>query len=113
MTACGACHAPAGPEKLRSEWSTAARFAHDSHQRDVRTATVTDPSAEGWKRVDASGAAALPCESCHANARKAGDGEAVTHPQMADCAACHDGGLAFKTTGFGCVRCHGAAETAP
>ncbi len=113
MTACGACHAPAGPEKLRSEWSTAARFAHDSHQRDVRTATVTDPSAEGWKRVDASGAAPLPCESCHANARKAGDGEAVTHPQMADCAACHDGGLAFKTTGFGCVRCHGAAETAP
>jgi hypothetical protein len=29
---------------------------------------------------------------------------------MQQCDACHDGKTSFKTTGFGCARCHGTAE---
>jgi hypothetical protein len=29
---------------------------------------------------------------------------------MQGCGGCHDGKQAFKVTGFGCARCHGARK---
>jgi hypothetical protein len=32
---------------------------------------------------------------------------------MKSCGGCHDGEHAFKTTGFGCAKCHGVVAAAP
>lgn len=82
MEACAACHKPTGgPAAAARPWSVAARFAHDKNHR-------------------------AQCESCH---RGPGAPDLV-QPNMHECAECHDGEVAFKVTGFGCARCHGAAR---
>lgn len=117
MHDCGGCHqlrgAPPGPT-ADNPWSVAARFSHDAHRADVRTARpLTEaPAALGWARFDAASAQPLACESCHAGMAQVGAGDTAARPKMADCAACHDGDHAFKVTGFDCAKCHGGGTLA-
>jgi c(7)-type cytochrome triheme protein len=81
MDACAACHQGVATKTVAA-WSVAGRFRHDTNHR--------------------SG-----CESCH---RQAGASD-LTPPTMEGCGtSCHDGKTAFKVTGFGCARCHGAKK---
>jgi c(7)-type cytochrome triheme protein len=90
MADCKACHATTRQSKLEaSQWNVAATFEHTKHATDPRTHRAT------------------ACTECHTRVAAARDMTAVTAPRMADCDGCHDGKTAFKTTGFGCVRCHG------
>lgn len=90
MTECKACHRSTQLMTRRpSEWSVAATFDHPRHAIDPRTRT---PSA---------------CTTCHPQVAVAKDIVSLPPPRMADCDGCHDGKTAFKTTGFGCARCHG------
>lgn len=99
MDRCGGCHrlgAEGGsvPRKA-SPWSVAARFQHRSHADDPRS------------RQEAR------CVECHATvgaARRLGQ---IVPPTMKSCDGCHDGTHAFKTTGFGCVKCHAQRDDAP
>jgi c(7)-type cytochrome triheme protein len=102
MLKCGACHtfsssipAVAG-ERAAPEWRVTAKFRHETHRTDART---TPPGA-------------LDCQACHPGVSDAGPGQKPPSPKMAGCAStCHDGKVAFKATGFGCVRCHGSEPT--
>ena len=90
MADCKACHAASRRAGLAaSPWSVAATFEHTKHAIDPRSRKPT------------------ACGECHAQIAKATDMAAVARPRMADCDGCHDGKIEFKTTGFGCVRCHG------
>jgi c(7)-type cytochrome triheme protein len=90
MTDCKACHGSTRASKLAaSEWNVAATFEHARHATDPRSHRAT------------------ACTECHTQVAAARDMAQVTAPRMADCDGCHDGKTAFKTTGFGCVRCHG------
>lgn len=94
MSSCGSCHAlggKSGKEKRAepSEWNVRAKFTHDSHGRDPRKSQPTS------------------CVSCHRSVPKASTLAEVKPPKMEYCDGCHDGNHAFKTTGFGCHRCHG------
>ena len=105
MTKCDACHRlPSSAEASAAKWRVAAKFTHDTHQKDVRTAPMVEPTAIGWKRVDANGAQKLECTVCHL---KIDSGE---NPKMKTCHQCHDGVFSFKDTGFECARCHGPVE---
>ena len=89
MTACAACHvktAPAGAPA--SAWSVAATFKHATHATDPRSRAATS------------------CVECHATVATAADLAAIRAPTMPSCDTCHDGKVAFKSTGFECVRCH-------
>jgi c(7)-type cytochrome triheme protein len=77
-----------------SPWNVAATFEHAKHAIDPRSHRPT------------------ACTACHTQIAAAKDMSSVALPRMADCDGCHDGKLAFKTTGFGCVRCHGAKPPA-
>lgn len=99
---CGGCHAsgaaaarppPAGP------WSVAARFRHETHGVDPR----------GGK----DGVRETRCTECHAGVEQAERLSQVRPPTMKSCGGCHDGKHAFKTTGFGCAKCHGVVAAAP
>src|SRR6185436_11212482 len=50
--------------------------------------------------------------TCHTQVAVAKDIVSLAPPRMADCDGCHDGRTAFKTTGFGCARCHGPKAAA-
>lgn len=89
MTDCAACHAGSKPSKQASPWSVSATFEHTKHAVDPRSRKPT------------------ACTECHTQIPAAKDLASVAAPRMADCDGCHDGKLAFKTTGFGCARCHG------
>lgn len=102
MDRCGGCHAsgaeaarppPAGP------WSVAARFRHETHGVDPR-------GGEGAARE-------TRCTECHAGVDQAERLSQIRPPTMKSCGACHDGTHAFKTTGFGCAKCHGVVAAAP
>jgi hypothetical protein len=89
MTACAACHLGNAPARaLVSAWSVAATFKHETHTQDPRSHGTT------------------ACTACHTTVAAATDLAAIRAPAMATCDGCHDGKLAFKSTGFGCVRCH-------
>lgn len=89
MTACAACHVKTAPARAAvSSWSVAATFKHATH--------ATDPRSH----------AATSCVECHATVASAPDLAAIRAPTMPSCDTCHDGKIAFKSTGFGCVRCH-------
>ncbi len=75
-----------------SEWAVGPLFSHRNHGRDPRTSKETD------------------CQQCHQNIAKATKVAEVINPPMRSCDGCHDGRQAFKTTGFGCYRCHGAGK---
>lgn len=86
---CAGCHAlglSAARERDRraAPWSVRARFRHAPH--------LAAPST---------------CATCHGGLDRATSIEAIPPPKKAACAPCHDGAVAFKLTGTGCVRCHG------
>jgi hypothetical protein len=91
---CEACHDRSVPRRAPSAWSVAKNFDHATHRTDPRSGTTT------------------ACVMCHAGVDTATARAAIPAPTMASCETCHDGlqpyrGHAiFKTTGFGCVRCH-------
>ncbi|MBA3394251.1 MAG: hypothetical protein H0T89_16505 [Deltaproteobacteria bacterium] len=90
MTQCAACHSstPAA-RRTASPWSVAAKFSHPTHATDARTKKTT------------------PCLDCHASVKTAKTLATIKPPTMAACDnACHNGKVAFKTTGFDCARCH-------
>jgi c(7)-type cytochrome triheme protein len=92
MNRCGGCHAPGSSVKrtAASPWSVAARFRHETHREDPR-------KGRGQAR----------CAECHAGVAAAARLANVAPPTMKSCSACHNGEHAFKTTGFGCAKCHG------
>jgi len=117
MTDCNGCHkletgGRAASAEAPGAWRTGGNFAHETHRTDVRTAKEVDKAATGWKRYDAASATALDCKACHGNVLDAGAGDRLPRPTMAGCGTCHNGAFAFKTTGFECVRCHGASASA-
>ena len=97
MGNCRDCHELGGSIERRapSEWSVAALYDHKSHG--------SDPRERG---------AETKCESCHAGVAAAASLATVVPPTMKSCDGCHDGNRAFKTTGFGCYRCHSAGDAA-
>ncbi len=98
MRECDACHrlGPGPSEAAASPWAVGPRFTHEGHREDPRD---KQPTA---------------CETCHRGMAAVEVGQPAVNPKMSECATCHDGAVAFKTTGFECARCHGAAvEGAP
>jgi c(7)-type cytochrome triheme protein len=96
MDDCGSCHKLGYQESRRksgSRYAVRARFDHSDHDSDPREK----------KRV------APKCTTCHTGVAKAEKLNDIPAPTMQSCDACHDGEHAFKTTGFGCVKCHGDA----
>jgi c(7)-type cytochrome triheme protein len=93
MAACGGCHrrgaGKGSATRPRSPWSVADAFDHKDHRVDPRT-----PGA------------APRCLECHATIARAAKPEQIAAPMMKTCDGCHDGRRAFKTTGFGCAKCH-------
>ena len=98
MAQCAACHAQGAvaPRRADSAWSVAANFKHETHAIDLRTGPARKPT---------------PCIDCHAQMGNATSLANVLPPTMGACdAACHNGKIAFKTTGFECARCHTKAS---
>jgi c(7)-type cytochrome triheme protein len=96
MTMCASCHVQAASARAgASEWSVRATFSHQQH--------ATDPRSR----------AAARCTECHKQIGAAKDLASIKPPPMADCEGCHNGKLAFKTTGFDCARCHRPAGPKP
>ncbi len=96
MSACGSCHALGTNLIATKPYSVSARFRHTTHQLDPRSGNA------------GSGNVREPeCSVCHGDVTKAATLNAIATPTMRSCGACHDGGYAFKTTGFGCAKCHG------
>lgn len=97
MTSCGDCHsleaARTAAAQRAAGWSVRAMFSHDRHR-------------------DREQRAGPECLSCHVGT---GVSEGPPpHPQKSGCETCHASGkTAFSVTGFGCHRCHGAAEPPP
>jgi hypothetical protein len=90
MTDCKACHTSAQQAAVHaSPWNVAATFDHARHAIDPRSRKPT------------------ACTECHTQIAAATTMAQVAAPRMADCDGCHDGKISFKTTGFGCARCHG------
>ncbi|RMH36762.1 MAG: hypothetical protein D6689_21910 [Deltaproteobacteria bacterium] len=95
MTACAGCHRPreaAAVARAPSAWSVAATFRHETHA------------------VDPRGGGEPACTVCHEAVARAERVADIAPPTMRSCDACHDGERAFKTTGFGCYRCHRREE---
>jgi len=98
MTECAGCHGlgkPKGAMAARDPnypWYVRAQFKHTAHETDPRAGKPT------------------PCLLCHDQVVQAATLAAIGRPKMQQCDACHDGKTSFKTTGFGCSRCHGTAE---
>ncbi len=92
MGNCGDCHALGADVKRRmpSEWSVARLYDHTEHGRDPRMKSKGETK----------------CQTCHEGVAEADSLAVVVPPTMKSCDGCHDGGHAFKTTGFGCYRCH-------
>lgn len=96
MSNCGSCHKLGYQETRRkagSRYAVRARFDHTDHNTDPRS-----------KKRKAPG-----CKTCHVGIKDASTLAEISSPTMQSCDACHDGELAFKTTGFGCAKCHGDA----
>lgn len=98
MQTCGGCHTRdakgGGGGKPRSAWSVAATFDHGDHDKDPRKGASGAPT----------------CTECHSTVAKATTIRAIKAPTMQTCDGCHDGKHAFKTTGFGCAKCHAKAR---
>lgn len=97
MSDCGTCHSfgvAATQQLTDSRYTVGARFRHATHQVDPRKNTGEAPG----------------CQLCHSAVSKAETLSQLRSPTMQSCDACHDGKTAFKTSGFGCVKCHGNAR---
>jgi c(7)-type cytochrome triheme protein len=98
MADCGGCHnlgKPNGALAARDPsyvWYVRAKFQHTDHDNDPRSNKPT------------------PCLLCHDQVVQAKTLATIGRPKMQQCDACHDGKTSFKTTGFGCSRCHGVPE---
>ena len=96
MTSCAGCHGlgetTATASQTKTNWSVGANFDHKIHGTDPRSSSETS------------------CVQCHANVQTATKVGEVANPTMPSCDGCHDGATAFKTTGFGCYRCHGDSQ---
>ena len=100
ITACAACHSRVPANRaVVSAWSVAATFDHAKHGKDQ---TGKAPA----------------CVSCHASVPSAQKLADISAPAMLGpngCDRCHDGKtqiggkVVFKTTGFGCAKCHAKA----
>jgi hypothetical protein len=88
---CGACH--------KSKAKPSMAVCGSCHQ-SLATKSVAPWSVAARFRHDTNHRSA--CDGCHRN------GNELTPPKMEGCGSCHDGKQAFKVTGFGCVKCHGA-----
>ncbi len=94
MDRCDACHRRTPQARPASAWSVAATFDHATHRIGPRSGAPT------------------ACGACHVGVETTATRAAIARPTMATCDACHDGIVrhagrtVFKTTGFGCVRCH-------
>jgi c(7)-type cytochrome triheme protein len=94
MTECAGCHrlgqsmGTLAPRDPGYRWYVRASFRHEQHASDPRTGQMT------------------PCLLCHDQVVTATRLGEIGRPRMPQCDACHDGKIAFKTTGFGCARCH-------
>jgi len=96
MTQCQACHLQQPPQKAQvSQWSVRALFPHAKHGTDPRNRKTT------------------ACTGCHQTVAKAKDLATIKAPTMPSCDACHNGKLAFKSTGFECSRCHSPQGNKP
>jgi hypothetical protein len=103
MLDCAGCHRLAGSAAQAegagvtadgTTYRVKAKFSHVTHRFD--------------QRLGKEKSVPLACKECHGDVEQAGPGQAIPHPKMAECAkSCHDGKIAFKTTGFGCTKCHG------
>ncbi len=96
MSDCGSCHMLGRAAELRksdSRYTVRGRFEHSDHERDPREKKRAEPS----------------CKVCHTGISDAESLSDIPSPTMKSCDSCHDGKLAFKTTGFDCVKCHGDA----
>lgn len=98
LGACEACHVPG----LDSE--------HDTRRRSARFG-VRETFRHAPHRSTPGSQAPLPCTSCHADMTRAERMDDIPTPKKATCTPCHDGTVAFKVTGHGCVRCHGTSQT--
>jgi hypothetical protein len=95
MDRCGDCHraglrARRRRAAINRPWSVTGSFSHRSHRLD-------------------GGGATVECRRCHGAARA---GKPLPPPAKASCLPCHDGRVAFKTTGHDCSRCHSKLRTA-
>jgi c(7)-type cytochrome triheme protein len=89
MNECAACHLRSAPAHAQAgPWSVRATFKHETHGTDKRNGRQT------------------ACVDCHDTIATAKDLASVQMPKMQRCDTCHDGKTAFKSTGFGCARCH-------
>ncbi|HLL23490.1 MAG TPA: cytochrome c3 family protein, partial [Kofleriaceae bacterium] len=99
MGDCGACHQQAAPQRpAKTPWSVTAQFqkigGHGKHAIDRRTGKQAQ------------------CLDCHAGVKTATTLAQIKPATMMECdGACHNGKVAFKTTGFECARCHAAPAT--
>jgi hypothetical protein len=95
MTDCAGCHGlgtPSGALAARDPgyvWYVRDKFQHDDHDDDPRSGKPT------------------PCLLCHDQVVQATRLAEIGRPKMPQCDGCHDGKTSFKTTGFGCAKCHG------
>jgi hypothetical protein len=94
MTECAACHqrGAQGAKPPVSQWSVGKNFKHETHAMDRRNGGKTQ------------------CSVCHDQVQTAKDLASIPLPKMQRCDGCHDGKVAFKSTGFGCARCHAKAD---
>jgi c(7)-type cytochrome triheme protein len=94
MTECGGCHqlgqsmGALAPRDASYEWYVRGTFDHELHAKDPRSGQATS------------------CLLCHDQVAGASRLAEIGRPRMQQCDACHDGKVTFKTTGFGCARCH-------
>jgi c(7)-type cytochrome triheme protein len=92
MNDCAACHNRTKPSHAPvSQWAVTATFKHTQHAMDPRNRRATN------------------CVECHSTVAASKDLASITAPKMSQCDSCHDGKTSFKTTGFGCARCHAPA----
>lgn len=95
MSECGACHAlgQAKPKQggASGDWAVSGMFEHKTHEKDPR-----------------SSRSETICTECHGAISDATKLAEIKNPTMQSCDGCHNGKIAFKTTGFACYNCHGS-----
>ncbi len=96
-----ACHQVAGEVKPKLAECTGC------HQLGLAAQRLASRIAQPWSvrlAFDHAAHDQAPCQSCHTSL--VGTVTDLAAPAKATCAACHDGGSAFKLTGTTCRRCH-------
>jgi c(7)-type cytochrome triheme protein len=97
MSDCGGCHkleptSKSAAAETDPKWRVRAKFQHETHRQDARSGQQ------------------LGCTACHGDVLSVAPGARIPRPSMKDCSTCHNGTVAFKTTGHDCAKCHGPAS---